>query len=486
MTNITFHASSSNSTYTAGHQLLRWLRSANLRPSRGKDAAPANSAVLNATKQSLAASGAQSLAEHVMDTHPACRLHLMTAVSGSALWQREHLLSRLHLTFKDIALLISFARRLKEPIVTQAGIALGSLHDVLTVVDVEPGSRALSTSFPSLEYIQALGDLRNYLSSSATIDVNVVLIYSLHLIRASSEIASGSSGPSSPHRQEIDSELIDAFQSLDIHASSFQGMRPPAMTRFHTSDIPGRFSSLKESHLALSGILVKLSSFNRSVVEEYKYRKLQDLPLEAFAETTSITADFDAWDDRFQKFLHRSTSKFSRADQIIIDILIINHHLGFIEAATCTHTQATIFDQFDAPFDEIVTLAANVIRTRKTSKILDFHLDIGVIQPLYWTTVKCREPWTRQKAMSLLKSINFQEGVWIAAAQVSIAQVAIDRENAFNDSTILSDRPMEFARVHSVGTVIDPVKKTAEVVLSQKLNGLDGPWHEHVGWCSWG
>lgn len=130
MTNITFHASSSNSTYTASHQLLRWLRSANLRPSRGKDAAPASkswtlsatwtsslnklldSTVSNATRPSLAASGAQALAEHVMDTHPACRLHLMTAVSGSALWQREHLLSRLHLTFRDVALLISFARRL--------------------------------------------------------------------------------------------------------------------------------------------------------------------------------------------------------------------------------------------------------------------------------------------------------------------------------------------------------------------------------------
>jgi len=117
--------------------------------------------------------------------------------------------------------------------------------------------------------------------------------------------------------------------------------------------------------------------------------------------------------------------------------------------------------------------------------VLDFQQDIGVIQPLYWTAVMCREPWTRQKAMSLLKSIKFQEGVWNASAQLAIAQVAINRENAFNDAASVTDRPLEFARVHSVGTMIDPVRKVAEVILTQRLNGLDGPWHEHVEWCSW-
>jgi hypothetical protein len=85
-----------------------------------------------------------------------------------------------------------------------------------------------------------------------------------------------------------------------------------------------------------------------------------------------------------------------------------------------------IFDNFDAEFDETVTLAANVIRSRQSSVPLDFQLDIGVIQPLYLTAVKCRKPWIRQRAMSLLRSIEFQ-GVWIAKIQFTIAQVAIDR-----------------------------------------------------------
>jgi len=394
----------------------------------------------------------------------------------------------------------------REPVVIRAAVALGSLYEASMIESENGGSRCIATSFPARQYKRALGHLRQYLTQNNGIDSNVVLICALiHMsieviqnnyvdalmhLENSLQLMKAYAGPrmsrlADPER-DIDSELIDTFHSLDIHASSFQGMRLPAFTDFWTKTaIPGRFSGLKESHLTLNRIRSHLSYFTRSIAEEYKYRKLKEIPFEAIAEAASIRAEFSAWDERFQKYLHRSTSKFSRADQIVIDILLISHRLGTIEAATCIHDEATFFDHFDAVFEEIVILAANVIRARKSSRVLDFQQDIGVIQPLYRTAVMCRELWTRQKAIALLKSIKFQEGVWNASAQVAIAQVAIDRENAFNDVAGVADRPMEFARVHSVGTVIDPVKRVAEVILTQRLNGLDGPWHEHVEWCSW-
>jgi hypothetical protein len=145
-----------------------------------------------------------------------------------------------------------------------------------------------------------------------------------------------------------------------------------------------------------------------------------------------------------------------------------------------------VFDLYDDEFDEFVTLAAVIVRSQRQSDVLELRLDMGLIYPLYWTALKCQEPWTRKRAMSLLQSIRFQEGVWNAKAQAAIAQVAINREESFNDPTNPSQRPLEVARVHSVGlNVHDPVNKVAEINLTQKLNGLDGPWHDHVEWCSW-
>jgi hypothetical protein len=250
--------------------------------------------------------------------------------------------------------------------------------------------------------------------------------------------------------------------------------------------IPGRFSSLTQAKDVLDQITSHLYFFYHSVVEEYKYRKQEDFPLDAIVEATRTQNQFKVWNERFEKYLERSTSKFSRQEQLVIDVLVIHHRLNSIEALTSIQPEAMIFDNFDAEFDEIVTLAANVIRSKKSSVALDFQLDIGVIQRLYWTAVKCREPWIRQRAMSLLRSIDFQEWVWITTIQAAIAQVAIDREGAFQDEAASGARPTEFARVHCVGVdILDLAKRVAEVHLGQKLNGLDGPWHYHVEWCSW-
>lgn len=396
----------------------------------------------------------------------------------------------------------------KEPAVSQAAIALGALHERLSKSPSVDCSRDIEACFPIRQYARALSQLRQYLATNKELDLSIVLICalihvsieaiqnnytnalvhlenSLHLLQSSNDrntaIGKASLGST------INTELNRAFTRLDLHASAFVAMRPPSMTQTSVMvTIPGRFSILSQAKDVLDQITAHLYFFNRTIAEEFKYRKQKDFPLEAIAEASQIKAEFDTWNERFERFLHRSTSKFSRQEQIVIDVLIINHRIGCVEAATCIHSEATIFDQFDYEFDEIVTLAANVMRSRKQRTTFDFQLDMGIISPLYSTATNCREPWIRKRAMTLLRSIQFREGVWNAVAQAAIAQVAIDRENSFMDPSNLEDRPQEFARVHSVGAnVYDPVKRMAEVNLTQKLNGLDGPWHNHVEWCSW-
>ena len=75
------------------------------------------------------------------------------------------------------------------------------------------------------------------------------------------------------------------------------------------------------------------------------------------------------------------------SDQLVIDILLSNHRINFTAAATCARPEAAVFDQFAAKFDEIVTLAANVIRERKVSRDFDFSMGIWIIQPVNQTTV---------------------------------------------------------------------------------------------------
>jgi hypothetical protein len=70
--------------------------------------------------------------------------------------------------------------------------------------------------------------------------------------------------------------------------------------------------------------------------------------------------------------------------------------------------------------------------------------------------------------MSLVRSITFQEGVLNAAAKANITEVAIAVERRYDiDDASASERPLEFSRLHIVGTnVPDPVKRVAEVPLT--------------------
>jgi hypothetical protein len=411
----------------------------------------------------------------------------------------------------------------REPAVSQAVVALGALHErasmsLDSLQTTTPGvSKPIETTFPLRQHSKALVELRRYLSMPKDFNLDIILICalihisieiiqknyanalvhlenSLMLLQQSSKVASvkGESSQSSLlNASEVDSDITRAFLRMDLQASTYQGMRAPAIAGNQSSHVvPGRFQSISQAKDILDILTGQLCTLRRNIIEEYRYRKNEDIPLDAVAQAARIKCSLDLWNERFEKYLNCPTSKFSRQEQLLINVVLINHRQNAIEVASCAHSDETIFDQFDSEFDEIVTMATSIVRARNTSSsdILKFSLDTGVIHPLYWTAVKCRDIWIRQRAMSLLRSITFQEGVWNAAAQTRIAEVAIAMEQQYNSSDILlpDQRPPEFVRVHSIGSdFLDPVNRVANVHYSQKLDGLDGPWYDYVELVSW-
>jgi hypothetical protein len=204
--------------------------------------------------------------------------------------------------------------------------------------------------------------------------------------------------PENPNRKsrlevvEVDSDLVRAFLRLDLQASTYVVGRTPIIVGKDISyAMPARFSSISQTKNVLDSITGQLYSLVRTVVEEYRYKKEEDIPMDAVAQVAHLKEALDDWDKHFEKYLGRSTSIFSRQEQLVINVLLIliNHKISAISAAACTHRGASIFDQFDIKFDEIATLAATVIWScsNSSSNIPKFSLDIGVIHPLYWTVL---------------------------------------------------------------------------------------------------
>lgn len=311
----------------------------------------------------------------------------------------------------------------REPAISQAVIALGALHEGSSIslgsnsVDCQ---RQIQTGFPIRQYSKALGGLRRYLSIAEGPDLNIVLICamvhisieviqnnyanaiihlenSLQLLRQSSdhikdEKADQLSQKSRLENVDIETDLARAFFRLDLQASTYVGRRAPVLAEKEANHaMPARFSSISQAKDVLDSLNGQLYTLIRNIVEPYRYVKDEDIPVEAVDQIVHLKQLLDEWDERFEKYLSRSTSRFSRQEQLATNALLINHRISAIQAATCTQREASIFDDFDTKFDEIVTLAAAVIWARSTpsSPILNFSLDGGVIYPLYWTAIEC-------------------------------------------------------------------------------------------------
>ena len=52
----------------------------------------------------------------------------------------------------------------------------------------------------------------------------------------------------------------------------------------------------------------------------------------------------------------------------------------------------------------------------------NFTLDTGIIPPVYFTVLKCRDPTLRRRALVLLKNCKHQEGAWNGPIIASMAE----------------------------------------------------------------
>jgi hypothetical protein len=70
-----------------------------------------------------------------------------------------------------------------------------------------------------------------------------------------------------------------------------------------------------------------------------------------------------------------------------------------------------IYDQYDASFEQVLTLVENLIHNSQNMRLIIF-LDMGVMAPLFYLILKCRNLALRRKALSLLKLSPYREGMW--------------------------------------------------------------------------
>jgi hypothetical protein len=222
------------------------------------------------------------------------------------------------------------------------------------------------------------------------------------------------------------------YLQLEVGALSFAGALTPTISTTVFDHI------LKKANREISVSGTSVEVLLRAIRVKFiclKFRGLQALKQSGTAHHTRLLllTELEGWFQIFCPILdsvsrsHRTSS--SPSAQALKECRLLHIHylvLTMRLSAFCPEPQETVFDSFEASFDVIVAHARTLIGQ---GQHLLFTLDMGLVEPLYMTVLKCREPRKRLTALELL-SLCRQEGAWDGPLMACIAQHAIRVEAA--------------------------------------------------------
>jgi hypothetical protein len=144
-------------------------------------------------------------------------------------------------------------------------------------------------------------------------------------------------------------------------------------------------------------------------------------------------------------------------------LLSVLYYLEFIRLSTCFEDE-TAYDTYAPQFAQIITYSSTLISAQEIARRQLFTVEMSLIDPLYWTSLKCRDPLMRREAAQLLCNCG-KEGVWDGAIMAAVAHHVIDVEESLATAA--------GGRVHGVGLEVNRNEASAWVtcyVLSSPIS----------------
>lgn len=239
------------------------------------------------------------------------------------------------------------------------------------------------------------------------------------------------------------------------------------------AEVPGVFLNLKEAEDALFRDLSDVWRFIYEFATPCRYLDQTSMPPSVLENLEILTQRLSRWKTAFLALDSSCHLSFSERDIEHANLLEIHHCTGTVLLAGEISAYETIYDIFDDEFQSIVSLSSELLRRRLVSPWGNsFSIEMGVVQPLYITAIKCRVPKIRAAAIELLSSVPRPEGIWNGQIMAKIAdQVRIIEEADIDAVSMSFARLPESCRIHSVSSDINPEARRANFICDKGQRG---------------
>jgi Fungal Zn(2)-Cys(6) binuclear cluster domain len=343
-----------------------------------------------------------------------------------------------------------------EPTVRHALLALSSLCETYESKSIDQNLAhdrdILRVQFALQQYNKAVRLLAEYLSTSQTrleVILTSCLIFvwlefmrndfdaGLKHLKSGLQILDDFHRPATAEAcksQHIDTSLIHLFGRLHIQAT-VHGSPTFGFTserQFGKGEIcaivPTSFQSIEQARSCLYTLLDTIFRFIRQIDSDFIISRTesQSWPDALILEATcnSHLNLLREWQESIKNSQFRSLNSRQTA---AMSLLYLYHKLvSILLEALFTHSQM-IYDQYGASFEQVLTLAEQLIHNSQNMRLIIFF-DMGVMAPLFYVILKCRNLALRRKALSLLRVSPYREGMWHRPDVIQYAEWKIDIE----------------------------------------------------------
>lgn len=359
-----------------------------------------------------------------------------------------------------------------NPAVLHAAVALGSLgerfqiNSVLTTENSQANNRH---DFACRQYYKAVKQLREQLCNDKERSVDFVLISCflftcfeflqgndagalMHLRSGLEILRRNQAGPTADGSGVLSPVLCDSgviiddiffvFCVLDVQATIWLGLesfQSPAMNPVGLPDttpqIPECFSSLEKAKQSLDCQITATYLFLRLAAVYLISQSSDEPPKMTIAERQNRLTQLGEWLLALEAFVQLG-HELSAEDLRCITVMNMNYKITFmVLTVSFQPDEEATYRSFHTDFAEIISLAEALLRpassdaSRLRAQVAApiFNFEALLIQPLYFTAVKCRHLPTCQKAISLLSTSPWREGAWDSAAMARIAERKVRR-----------------------------------------------------------
>ncbi|MCJ1378928.1 hypothetical protein MMC17_002027 [Xylographa soralifera] len=366
-----------------------------------------------------------------------------------------------------------------SPVIRNVAVAIGSLGERFYINEVLTPDNAAANSchvFAQLQYQKALQGLRDCLHNKGENNIGLTLLSCFMFVVF--EFMQGNEGAALTHLRS-GLKILRGFQSgsnkvslarndiyvsrwnsdplmadvarvysiLDMQAtlwlglSKFEAQGTASDINICPTEVED-FTGLQAAVSSLNDQMGQMIFFRRSLPPENTWDPMDDGYVNATRERERLMAQLNKWPIAIKVLLLKIRGDLEIRDLQRVTVMSINHKMTCILlSVTMQDNEAELLHSFENIFEDILRLATSLLQPTAslTNEKVDpvsrfvhslggggpmpvFHFINGIIQPVYFTAVKCRNRSLSRRAITMLSTSPWREGAWDSAAMAKIAE----------------------------------------------------------------